>query len=706
MASRRHRWLVGLATLVLLAGAWRVLRPHLRPAPPPPDAVTRAHVAHVRILRDTWGVAHVFGHSDADAAFGLAYANAEDDWPTIQAVLAATRGQLGLLYFSKQARANDYFVGLAGIAAETARQLPTLSPDVRAVLDGYARGLAYYAYRHPDEVDGRLLPITAVDVAAGFAHKLPIVVGATEVLGALYADPPGAVGDPIGPPPIGAGSNAHALHRRRSSDDVTRLNVNSHQPWSGPVAWYEVQVHSDEGWNMTGGTFPGAPVVLHGANDHLGWAHTVNSPDLVDVYKLTMRPGTLDYRLDDRWVPLEVTEVAIPIDTGFFTFIAHKTAYRSVHGPVLETERGFYALRWAGMDRAVRAAEQWFRMNKAQSLDEWQAAMALGGVPKYNTVYADRDHVLYIYNALLPVRAPGFDYTRVLPGDRADLVWQTYLPSAALPQVLDPRSGFVQNCNSTPFGTTVGDDNPRPEAFPASAGIETAMTNRALRSNTLLGGEARLGRDEFLAMKWDRGYAPDAPIFTQLIRPLVQSFAPADDAEGRALAALAGWDGRTDEGSTAATIALAAWRFRSSDGQEPRADKTADPAVALRRGLALLGGRTDVPLGELQRLRRGELDLPLGGGPDVLNAIYTHQQDGKLVAYQGDSFVMLAEFGADGLVASTIQPYGASNRPGARHYADQAPLFARRALKPSWRTEAELREHLEREYHPGEELAP
>jgi len=282
--AARRWWLRGLAAGLILLVAWRIVRPLLRPAPPPPDGATLAHVANVRILRDVGGVAHVFGKSDADAAFGLAYAHAEDDWPTIQAVLAAARGRLSLLSFSKQARANDYLVALVHIAEQVDAQYPALSPELRAVLDAYARGLNYYAFRHAGEPDGRLLPFTGRDIAAGFAHKLPILVGFTDVVSAVLRDPPANVGDEVrlssaAGEPGATGSNAHAVHRSRSADDVTRLNVNSHQPWEGPVAWYEVHVHSQEGWNMTGGTFPGAPFVLHGHNDHLGWAHTVNSPD-------------------------------------------------------------------------------------------------------------------------------------------------------------------------------------------------------------------------------------------------------------------------------------------------------------------------------------------------------------------------------------------------------------------------------------------
>jgi acyl-homoserine-lactone acylase len=707
--ASRSRWARGLAILVLLLVVWRIVRPRLHPAPAPPDAAALAHVANVRILRDVWGVPHVFGKSDADAAFGLAYAHAEDDWPTIQGVLAAARGRLGLLSLSKQALANDYYVALIRVAEHTEAQYPSLSPELRAVLEGYARGLNYYAYIHPREADGRLLPITGKDVAAGFIHKLPVLMGFAGVLSALLEHPPANAGDALPPPPVGAaGSNAHAVHRSRSTDDITRLNVNSHQPWEGPVAWYEAHIHSEEGWNMTGGTFPGAPFILHGHNDHVGWAHTVNAPDLVDVYKLTMRPDSLEYLLDGQWVPLEVSQASLAIDTGFFTFPAQKAVYRSAHGPVVETDRGFYALRYAGEDRTIRAAEQWFRMNKSKTLAEWRGAMAIQGIPQFHTVYADRDAIYYVYNALVPLRADGHDYTRVLPGDRSDLIWKGYVPFEELPHVESPRSGFVQNCNSTPFQTTIGDENPRAEAFPKTAGIEAIMTNRALRSIELFGAPAPIGRDDFLRFKWDRTYTREGRIWKKLIEPLLASFQPVTEDERQALELLRGWDGRADEGSTAAAVAVAAVRHLTDDKQPTQEEKTPDPAVAFRRGIALLRetfGRVDVPLGELLRLRRGSVDLPLGGGPDLMNAMYSKVKDGKLVAYQGDSYVLIVEFTANGAQSSSVHQYGSSNRPSSPHYADQAPLFVRRELKKALRDESEVRAHLEREYRPGEEAS-
>jgi len=704
MRRRGRRVLAGVLLLLALAAGWRTLRPRLRPAPPAPDAATLAHVEKVRILRDRWGVAHVFGDSDADAAFGLAYAHAEDDWPTIQGVLAAERGRLSLLLLSKMALGNDYYVALVGVPAQVEAQYPTLAPDVRAVLEAYARGLNYYAWKHPAEADGRLLPITGKDIAAGFAHKLPVLMGFTGALSHVVEHPPEKVGDPLPAVGGGTGSNEHAVHRARSSDDVTRLNVNSHQPWEGPVAWHEIHVHSNQGWDASGATFPGAPFVLHGHNAHLGWAHTVNTPDLVDVYLLTTREGAggaIEYQLGDRWLPLEKAEAEIVIDTGFFEWTSRRDVLRSAHGPVMKTDRGYFAFRYAAMDRLVRAAEQWFRMNKARDLAEWKAAMAIGAVPEFNTAYADRDHIFYVYNAALPRRAEGADYTRVLPGDREGLIWRELVPFAELPQVEDPPSGFVQNCNSTPWHTTTGDANPRADAWPPTAGIEAGMTNRALRSLQLLGGDGPVSREAFLAMKWDRGYAPEADIYRRLIAPLLAATDTGGD-EKAAIELLRGWDGRTDEGSPAAALAIAAWRWMTDDGQVPADQKLDDPREALRRALRLLGGTT-TKLGDVQRLRRGTVDLPLGGGPDVLNAAYTHEKDGKLVAYQGDSYVMLVEFTAAGVVSSSIHQYGSSNRPSSPHFADQAPLFVRHELKPVWRTEADIRANLEKEYRPGEE---
>lgn len=698
------------ACAALLAGWTCARRLLLRPPVPAATAAQREQAQRVRILRDSFGVPHVFGTSDADAAFGLAYAHAEDDWPTLQDALAAARGRLGLLHPSKAAAENDYYARLVDVAGQVEAQYPALPPDVRRVLEGYAEGLNAYAALHPARADGRLLPWTGRDVAAGFAHKLPILLGLPGVLRALGGKGPLHAGDELASlspePGLATGSNAHAVLARRSADGVTRLNVNSHQPWEGPVAWYEAQVVSEEGWNMTGGLFAGAPVVLLGHNEALGWAHTVNKPRLIDVYELRMNPDNpREYRFDGRWIPLEEADARLEIDVGLFTLILHKKVYRSVHGPVLETSHGFYAVRYAGIDRGLRAVEQWYRMNKARDLAGWKAAMEVQGIPMFNTVYADRRNILYVYNALIPVRRGPEDSAQVLPGEKAEALWSEYLPFAKLPQVENPPSGFVFNCNTTPFRATEGQGNPSPADFPASAGIERTMNNRGLRSLSLFGGAQPISREDFLRFKFDRIYARGSPLFEQVVSPLLESFTPRSDDERRGLALLRGWDGAAEERSTAAALAIltsdAIFKGGAGASRPSLADAFRDAIAFLVAGY----GRLAVPLGEVQRLRRGSVDLPLGGGPDVLNAASSKRAGKHLVGTEGDSYILVAEFGPAGVVSQSIQPYGASNEPGSDHYADQAPLFVQRSLKPAWRTREELRAHLSREYSPGEELA-
>jgi penicillin amidase/acyl-homoserine-lactone acylase len=697
MKKRGVRVLLGLFGLVAALLVWNRVRVWTRSAPPRPDEAAFAHRERVTILRDRWGVPHVYGKSDADAAFGLAYANAEDDWPLMQAVLAASTGRLSLLFATKQALANDYYVALVRVREQVDEQYDQLSPEYRAVLEGYARGLWYYAYTHPEESDGRLFPISGRDVAAGFAHKVPLMFDLPKVLGALLDGPPRHAGERLfaelpAEERTFPGSNAHAVAASRSTDGLTRLNINSHQPWEGPVTWYEAQVVSEEGWNMTGGVFPGAPVILHGHNQHLGWAHTVNYPDLVDVYELRRAPvGGDAYVFEGGTKPIERKAAPLTLDTGLVTITLHKDVLWSEHGPVLETDHGLYAIRYAGMGRALQSGEQWYRMNKAKNLAEWKAAMSMQAIPMFNTVYADASNIFYVYNAALPVRHGAHDYQAILPGDRADALWTEVVPFSSLPQVENPASGFVQSCNSTPFSTTTGAGNPDPAGFAANAGIGDPLTNRARRSLALLGTGAPISREDFLAMKWDRRYDEGSALVRDVIAPL-RALAPANDQEREALALVAGWDLVADEGSEAATIALLTWR---------RGGK--DVAADFRDTLSWLEkhhGSIRVPWGKVQRLRRGTVDLALGGGNDVMNAVIAREEGGHLVGQQGDSLVVVVELGKDGTRSSSVHQYGNSNRRTSPHYADQAPLLLRHELKPTLRTRAEVEANLERAYSP------
>jgi penicillin amidase/acyl-homoserine-lactone acylase len=411
------------------------------------------------------------------------------------------------------------------------------------------------------------------------------------------------------------------------------------------------------------------------------------------------------YRFDGEWRDLLVRDAAIDVKLWRGVhFTAHREVLWSVHGPVLRRPHGTYAIRFSNLGE-VRMVEQWYRMNKARSLEEWRAAMRLGALPMFNSGYADRDgNVAYFYNARLPRRDPGYDWSEYLPGDTSETLWGEYLPFEELPQVVNPPSGIVFNANSTPFEATVGDGNPDPARYAASLGIERHLTNRALRLQELLGADLSVTREAFDRYKMDVAYSRRSSV-AKRVATLKEGPPPQSPRLRDALEALGRWDLRADPENPMAALALFTLRPRF-DNLPPPTDR-GDLLRALELSAERLRdtfGRLDVPWGEVLRLRRGPLDLELGGAPDTLRAIYSRPaDDGRLEATAGDSYILHVEWSPAGEVRSrSIHPFGSATQDArSRHYADHAPLFARGEWKPVRLDLAELRPHVTREYRPG-----
>lgn len=711
---------IGISALLLVSGICR-LNHWSKITYEPDPAYTeelRTRAARVQIRRDQFGVPYIHGKTRADAAFGLAYAHAEDDFPTIQTVLAASNGELARTMFSMTAIENDFYTGLTAVKQRADQQYNLLSPELKEILQGYTDGLNYYAAMHPEEADARFFPAEPADIVRGFIHKLPLFSGAGQILGQVFSGELNAeqkesksaslTGTNLfqsDHPFAMTASNAHAVSGRKSADGITRLNINSHQPWEGPVAWYEAHLSSDDGYTMKGATFPGGPLIFTGHNEFLGWAHTVNQPDLIDVYELVSDGRT--YELDGETKELEERSFSITIDLWFFEISVPRTVYSSVHGPVFESDGHYYALRIAGYEKHALALEQWYRMSTARNLQEWNRAMETGGIHMFHTVYADRNNIQYVYNALLPVRKPGFDYKRILPGNRSDLIWKEYMPYSQLPSVRNPPSGFVQNCNSNPFYTTTGPGNPDPKAYPEETGIETRMTNRAIRSNRLLSEKNKITKHDFLRIKFDRKYDKDAPIYREAVNPVLKSYKPSNALEEDALELLKSWDGTAERNSKGAMLAFMTWRpvWKHIVVDRKPPETTPDPHEAFKEAVRILlnQGVLEKPLIESQFMQRGNRILPVAGGPDVLNAVHAQTRDGMETGYAGDSYVMIVDFTPEGPVSSAINVYGASSREESIHYDDQMQLFSKRILRPVWHTQELLDYAAGYSYHPGEE---
>ena len=232
-----------------------------------------------------------------------------------------------------------------------------------------------------------------------------------------------------------------------------------------------------------GALFPGSPVPLIGHNPFLGWSHTVNSPDLIDVYKLTINKQNKDqYWFEGSWKDMELRTANIKVKIlGLIPWKFKRVVKNSIHGPVIEFDHGTYAIRISSL-KDLRFLEQWYRMGKAQNFMEFEEAMKLHAIPMFNTGYADREgNIYYVYNAKIPKRDQRYNWEKILPGESKRTLWYDYVPYDQLPQVFNPFEGFFQNCNSSPYLAT-GSKVDVTQALPDWTGIETHQTNRALRS--------------------------------------------------------------------------------------------------------------------------------------------------------------------------------------------------------------------------------
>lgn len=681
----------------------------------------------VRILRDTWGVPHIFGVTDADTAFGLAYAHAEDDFATLQLTLLAARGQLGTV-FGMDGAPNDYMVQLLRIQEQIDAGYDSISPDMQAILEAYADGMNLYAALHEDEVYPGLFPMDGKDMVAAAVHKTPLFFGLDGALGELFAaerqnttsprpDQTWLPYQPGAPNPYFAGSNTFAIAPSRTDDGSTYLLVNAHQPYEGALTFYEAHLHSEEGWDAVGGLIPGMPTIAHGHNRHIGWAFTVNSPDLIDTYVLDINPDNPDqYRFDGAWHDLEVREATLRVKIiGRLIIPVKREVLWSIYGPVVRQDHGTYAIRYAMMGR-VGLFEQFYRLNKATNLADMEEAMAMLQIPMFNMGYADaQGNIAYLYNAVMPLRAEGYDWEQYLPGDTSDTLWTDYAPFEQLPYVLNPPSGFIQNGNSSPFQTTLGPGNPDPANYSLTWGIETHLTNRALQALALLGGDESITWAEFKAYKYDLFYHPDSDM-VQYVNQIVNAALPEDEDVVAAANILAAWDFQTNPESTGATLAiLTILQLNETEHSISPAAMTGHPIETdvlvenFVKAVAYLKehfGRVDVPWSEVNRLIRGDVDLGMGGGPDILHATYGQaQEDGRLRVFVGDAYIMLVRWDANGNVtAESIHQYGSNTgHEDSPHYADQAPLAVQQQLKPVWYDEADILANLEKEYRPGAE---
>jgi acyl-homoserine-lactone acylase len=677
----------------------------------------------VTIVRDSFGVPHIFGKTDADCAYGLVYSACEDDFKTVQWGMLLARGKLGLLMGIEGAKI-DYAVQLLGVPdIIQERYEKDLSPEFRKLLDAAAAAGNDYLRNHPEKLRFRsLLPIRPTDFIAGYMLSMALMTG---VDGAIKS----VVGESV--PTIAydrerRGSNALAMNSSATADGSVFLDINSHQPLEGPMSWYEAHLQSEEGLNIHGSTFHGAVSIFHGVNEYLGWAHTTNYFDPIDIYQLQADPEKKNhYLVDGKSYKLEKSRAKLTVnlakdrDNKKFILSIGKKKWWSIYGATYVNKQGIFAIRLAA-NMTIKSPEQWYRMNKARNYTEFRNAMNMQGIVNQFITYADRyDTIMCISNGAMPIRAEGYDWNSTIPGNTMKTLWTGFAPEDSLPQVVNPASGIVFNVNNTSYSMSARSDNPKPTAFQKNMGFATFETNRSLRIYEML--EQHSGKfswSDFLKLKYDHHYPRKvAAPFKNFDLEEVFQLRPSDHPElSDAISVLNDWAAKrsgdvADSNATLVYKWIYSTYFAINDSMSKHFETHTQDKVnyflyglkKARESMLTDFGKLRVPLGDFQRHARGNVNLPTRGGPDMWNAKYGENfGKGQIRINGGESFILLCRFTKDGPVFRSINAFGSSNNPDSPHYTDQMQLYVNEQTKEESLSKEWAFRNAERIYRPGE----
>ena len=668
---------------------------------------------NIKIIRDKYGVPHIYAKTDEEVAYGLAWATAEDDFKSMQENFLTVRGRLAEVK-GKDGAIMDFLAAFVG-ANESVDKLyeNSFSPKFKSMLSAYVLACNKFAKQHPDKVWIKdVFPVTEKDVIAGYTVGLALM---TNVPFAIMKISNGSIDKSSLATP--KGSNGFAVNANKTKDGNTYLGINSHQPLEGPYSWYEAHVHSDEGWDMLGGTFPGGVTIFHGANQNLGWAHTVSFADHDDVYKLRMHPTEkLTYFFDGKWLKLEEKKVRMWVKIWWIIKIpVTKKYYKSVYGPTLEKDGNYYSVRFVSAFD-IRGAEQWYHMNKAKNFDEFQTAVKEMKIPGLNIIYADKENnIMFLDNGHFPRKNKNYDWWHVVPGDTSATLWKAndYYGFDSLAKVINPTCGYVFNNNNTPFNCTSKDENLDRNLSPLKENYFRFNDNRALRTGFLFANSGKISYDELKKIKYDQSFMDPAYNYAMTN---IEDILHLDEKKYPQIKAsillMKNWNRSCDVNNKQAAMVALVIHFvidrLVEEGNFPATQtkvkewflvKCVEDAQA---HLLKHFRKLDIPLGDLQKLVRGKKELPVGGVPDVNAAMMVSKyKNGLFKAEAGETYIELVQFTKNGPIIESISPYGASNVEGNKHYDDQMELFVAQKCKKMSMNYDEIMRDKESVYNPN-----
>jgi len=709
------------------------------PGVSPEVAAWQKRADGVTIIRDDWGIPHIYGKTDADVVFGLMFAQAEDDFNRVETNFINSQGRLAEAE-GEAAIYRDLRMKLFMDPVDLKAKYAQAEPWLKALMNAWADGLNFYLHTHP-EVKPRVLTRFEPWMALSFTEGS--IGGDIEKvsLGALeefYGTSPVARHQAGGVEPAPdwlaepTGSNGFAIAGANTASGKAQLLINPHTSF---FFREEAQVVSEEGLNAYGALTWGQFFVYQGFNDKAGWMHTTSSVDNVDEYLETVTrqaDGRYTYRVGAEERPLESRTVTVPYTSGAGMAEKAFTVYRTHRGPIVRTADG----KWVSvrlMQEPLKALAQSYLRTKARSIDEYKKVMALHTNSSNNTLYADADgNIAYFHSNFIPRRDTRFDWTTPVDGANPATEWNGVLSFDESPNVVNPPNGWVYNTNNYPF-SAAGANSPKQKDFPAyvDSGSENPRGVHAIR---VLDGKKGFTLDSLIAAAYD-SYLPEFEIQLPLLLRAYAATPASNPLKAKLadpVALLRTWDYRWSATSVPTSVAMfygeELWQRVSPDARQagmsvydymrlrvtPKQRLDALDAAVTR--LQADFGTWQTPWGDINRFQRLTADIvqTFNDAMPSTPVMFASARWGSLASFgaraypqtkkwygtSGNSFVAVVEFGAR-VTAKAVTAGGVNSTPGSKHFNDQADRYATGNLRDVYFYREQLRGHTEREYRPG-----
>jgi acyl-homoserine lactone acylase PvdQ len=695
----------------------------------------------VSIIRDTWGIPHVSGKSDADAVFGLMYAQCEDDFKRVEMNYIEKLGRTAELK-GESALAADLYIRLVIDADDAITDYKKSPAWLRKLFDAYADGINYFLFTHPSVKPALLnrfepwFPLLWTDGSIGAISTGNVTARDVKALYLDGGESVGAIKDEEEEERL-VGSNGFAIAPSKTASGNAIFYINPH------VTFYfrpEVHVVSNEGLNVYGAVTWGQFFVYQGFNQHCGWMHTSSGVDVSDMYieQVEKKNDRLVYTYEKKERSVGERAITLRFKSGDSLQSRTVRTYATHHGPIMAKRNGSW-ISVRSVNRSMTGLIQCWERTKSTGFESFKKTLQLRSNASNNTVFADdKGNIAYWHGNFVPRRDTSFDWSKPVDGSTATTEWNGLHRVDELVHVYNPASGWIQNCNSTPF-TVSGASSPRQKDFPAYMAPD-GENFRAVNAARVLARENSFTLEKMISAAYD----PTLTAFEILIPPLVKMF-DQNVKQGDSLYAIAGeamnflrhWDYRTAENSVATTLAVE-WgqhvtpaiislgakvetadfveRMRIAAAAASYSDLVL-PFIATVLDLEKKFGRWDVPWGEINRYQRltGKLDEKFDDAQPSLPVGFASARWGMLASFDsrtfpdtkkrygtgGASFICAVEFGKK-VKAKSLLAGGESGDPTSKHFSDQALMYTKGEFKDVLFYKEDILKHVERKYHPGE----